>query len=478
MPQSFSIDAGTDKSSSAASQNRPSLLSYFSNIITSARQSATEEFEWLCDALGINREIDQSTQLSQHSRQITNEPIFGRVLPDRHRRSVVRDVSIQTEEPSSPIIPKRFEAYSTLLEQTPIKAKTAHESFSVHSSTNQTYGQSPIESNIRSPPPTKRRLSFALEDHHKKVKNNVQKSGESSSALPERISTSDSISLSTTKKSIDDPLSLSTEDQDKKQKAINLTRKSTIPSNEVNMTPSSPSVKRLAQELEEAISRSYERTSTQQNRETIIVSPMKNMNHLVEDGSSPKNVEQQKRKASLTDAELDLRVDALEKKVRYVKERVMEFSNSFAEEAITSPIPSSSVNPVDNKRTSFSKVLTSRKQDVSTPSIPSTHSPTQHSPILTRRQSMPLSPIRNQSYKPSSFYSNEQQQQQSHSNSLSHWQNLSRTTIDSHKSKMRNIIPLIPHVKLRKTDTIIGPDGTQRPNPFWNEIYNRKRRAL
>ncbi|RCI04196.1 hypothetical protein CU098_012825, partial [Rhizopus stolonifer] len=49
---------------------------------------------------------------------------------------------------------------------------------------------------------------------------------------------------------------------------------------------------------------------------------------------------------------------------------------------------------------------------------------------------------------------------------------------DKHKSKMRELIQLIPNVRLRKTDTIIGPDGREKPNPFWNEIYNPKRRVL
>ncbi|KAI8061851.1 uncharacterized protein B0P05DRAFT_590594 [Gilbertella persicaria] len=49
---------------------------------------------------------------------------------------------------------------------------------------------------------------------------------------------------------------------------------------------------------------------------------------------------------------------------------------------------------------------------------------------------------------------------------------------DKHKSKMRELIQLIPNVRLRKTDTIIGPDGREKPNPFWNEIYNPKRRVF
>ncbi|CEP14636.1 hypothetical protein [Parasitella parasitica] len=47
---------------------------------------------------------------------------------------------------------------------------------------------------------------------------------------------------------------------------------------------------------------------------------------------------------------------------------------------------------------------------------------------------------------------------------------------DTHKSKMKELIQMIPTVRLRKTDTLIGPDGVKRPNPFWNEIYNHGRR--
>lgn len=49
---------------------------------------------------------------------------------------------------------------------------------------------------------------------------------------------------------------------------------------------------------------------------------------------------------------------------------------------------------------------------------------------------------------------------------------------EKHKSTMRELIQLIPGVKLRKTDKILGPDGKERPNPFWNEIYNRGGRKL
>ncbi|KAI8338574.1 hypothetical protein BC941DRAFT_423248 [Chlamydoabsidia padenii] len=41
-----------------------------------------------------------------------------------------------------------------------------------------------------------------------------------------------------------------------------------------------------------------------------------------------------------------------------------------------------------------------------------------------------------------------------------------------HKKSMALIIDQIPTVKLRRTDTIRGPDGQTIPNRFWNEIYN------
>ncbi|EPB89398.1 hypothetical protein HMPREF1544_03767 [Mucor circinelloides 1006PhL] len=47
---------------------------------------------------------------------------------------------------------------------------------------------------------------------------------------------------------------------------------------------------------------------------------------------------------------------------------------------------------------------------------------------------------------------------------------------DQHKSKMQELIKMIPCSRLRKTDTITGPDGVSRPNPFWHEIYNHGRR--
>ncbi|KAL9546738.1 hypothetical protein MBANPS3_006515 [Mucor bainieri] len=49
---------------------------------------------------------------------------------------------------------------------------------------------------------------------------------------------------------------------------------------------------------------------------------------------------------------------------------------------------------------------------------------------------------------------------------------------DQHKSKMKEVIKMIPHFNLRKADTIIGPDGVVRPNPIWLDIYDPKRRRL
>ncbi|KAK4513967.1 uncharacterized protein ATC70_005974 [Mucor velutinosus] len=49
---------------------------------------------------------------------------------------------------------------------------------------------------------------------------------------------------------------------------------------------------------------------------------------------------------------------------------------------------------------------------------------------------------------------------------------------DQHKSKMKEVIKMIPHFNLRKADTIIGPDGVSRPNPIWLDIYDPKRRRL
>ncbi|ORZ15199.1 hypothetical protein BCR42DRAFT_416611 [Absidia repens] len=45
-----------------------------------------------------------------------------------------------------------------------------------------------------------------------------------------------------------------------------------------------------------------------------------------------------------------------------------------------------------------------------------------------------------------------------------------------HRNTMDVIIQQIPQVKLRRTDTIRGPDGQLKPNPFWKEIYNNGKR--
>ncbi|KAI8889506.1 hypothetical protein K501DRAFT_329013 [Backusella circina FSU 941] len=45
---------------------------------------------------------------------------------------------------------------------------------------------------------------------------------------------------------------------------------------------------------------------------------------------------------------------------------------------------------------------------------------------------------------------------------------------EMHKSKMREIITLVPHFKLRKTNMIPGPNGEMISNRFWSEIYQPK----
>ncbi|KAI8369474.1 uncharacterized protein BYT42DRAFT_584587 [Radiomyces spectabilis] len=53
---------------------------------------------------------------------------------------------------------------------------------------------------------------------------------------------------------------------------------------------------------------------------------------------------------------------------------------------------------------------------------------------------------------------------------------LDKTPSSQHKDTMQKIVNAIPHVRLRRTDTITDPDGITRPNPFWNEIYKKSRR--
>ncbi|KAI7892179.1 uncharacterized protein EV154DRAFT_505889 [Mucor mucedo] len=47
---------------------------------------------------------------------------------------------------------------------------------------------------------------------------------------------------------------------------------------------------------------------------------------------------------------------------------------------------------------------------------------------------------------------------------------------EKHKLKMRQLIQAIPFYQLRKADKIIGADGVERPNPFWTEIYGKRSR--
>ncbi|KAL1929616.1 hypothetical protein VTP01DRAFT_1754 [Rhizomucor pusillus] len=45
-----------------------------------------------------------------------------------------------------------------------------------------------------------------------------------------------------------------------------------------------------------------------------------------------------------------------------------------------------------------------------------------------------------------------------------------------HIGVMREIVQQIPHVKLRRTEHVPGPDGSLKTNPFWIEIYDPDRR--
>ncbi|KAI9251440.1 hypothetical protein BDA99DRAFT_521872 [Phascolomyces articulosus] len=53
---------------------------------------------------------------------------------------------------------------------------------------------------------------------------------------------------------------------------------------------------------------------------------------------------------------------------------------------------------------------------------------------------------------------------------------LNKVPSDIHRSSMKEIVQQIPNVKLRRTDILEGPDGSMKPNPFWVEIYEPKRR--
>ncbi|KAI7906255.1 uncharacterized protein BX663DRAFT_499402 [Cokeromyces recurvatus] len=512
MTQSFSINAPSDESSS--SQQHSSIFSYFSNIISAARQSATDEFERFCETIGINQNKKVISQ--QQPKSTMSEPIFGRVLPDLQRRSLVRDVSIQTEPslsssptlnasqlPLSPdrlifnksnftpsssqrsaafknstqsILPPSESSLSVTSKRSPYlplrNNKSHYESFSVQSSIN--HHLEPNETPTPTTPtykaiindeppeaktnvtdfsstrmsPSKRRISTVAEEenhkdysHNKKLKN-IQENNNLSQPVVSQTSPS---SLSPFRKRMmsimDDTTPLY--EETKKQRLSNdsvLTQQ--IPTTWKDIPSPSKPVMRLALELEEAISKLSPVRQEYKSRKSI---ESNNDKSIPVTDNNNKSSSDSTQKTSLTNEELDLRVEALERKVKYVKSKVMEFTNSFDNHL---PSPTSSHLIKENEgNTDLGDVV--RDQQKYTP-------PSYHPSFLSTYEN-PKVP-KSYSDKP----------QQSNNKSL----------LDSHKHKMRQLLPLIPNVKLRKTDTILGPDGVMKPNPFWMEIYNPRRRAI
>ncbi|KAG1138503.1 hypothetical protein G6F37_010473 [Rhizopus arrhizus] len=413
-------------------QKDPSLLTSFVNVISGAKQSATIEFDKFCENIGWRPKPKPVVIRNKYDmvRVQAGQSIHGRILPDRHRHNYVKDAEIQTDDISE----EEFEG---------LKRRSSVSSIS-------------IDREMEEHRPTK----MLRRDYTK----SIQRPNEemiSNQLLKENIMQRPNDDISTCFDSVGESSNNRYAVQSK-----------------VNFTTGSKSVKRLTSELEKIFSAkqppSFKKTKVEHNseRKNENIESKIEKNETKEEKQITKHItpkapppplpllpsaqepRTQKQGYSTASEQLKLeeeRMRLLEKKLGDIHSKMNDFAIRTPND---SPIPSHTVPA--SQHMSISPNRASPIRQISTP--------------ITKRSSFGSISSPRASYNtPSPIKDVSKIFQETPSP-------IPKPT-ERHISKMRVLIQQIPMVQLRKTDKIIGPDGLEKPNPVWHEIYGKKRRV-
>ncbi|ORE02846.1 hypothetical protein BCV72DRAFT_258096 [Rhizopus microsporus var. microsporus] len=447
------------------------IFSSIVDVISNATQSATLEFDKFCETIGwkpTQKPVFKHNKRDE-PRLSTVKSIHGRILEDRYRRTYAKDAEIQTDDLpeeeldryssykadiSSLAVDRRRELYEDEVESERPKKMIKRDT----SSPQRTSYVSPIrrfkENRIREPStssthsnnslsisaPPNQRQSF-MESDHDAVRRN-----------------SDIVTGQKTVKRLTSEL----------EKKFSMTHPPTF---------KRPKIESRSESFTPLVNRDVIMDEVRTTTEPSPPPPPPPSS--VPEPSAPKN------KQSMTASEQlrleEERMQLLEKKVNDINHQISSFVSPDLDE---SPIPSNAASPrpmsVSPRTYSPAKPTSSpifnrnfsERLHISKPtynSSGSSNSNNNSTPIRNTRYSTssPVRDVSRMSYTPSP-----------NRDVQSLFRNASSPIpkpTERHISSMRVLIQQIPFISLRKTDIIIGPDGMEKPNPIWHEIYGRKR---
>ncbi|KAI9280730.1 hypothetical protein BY458DRAFT_487283 [Sporodiniella umbellata] len=472
-------------------QAERSLLSNFVNVISGAKKSATVEFDKFCENIGWKAKPTPVIVHNKHdiARIQARQSIHGRILPDEYRHIIGKDVEIQTDE----FPPEELESYKRRLSSSDMSVDRLSEEYRpVKMNKSRHTPVSPIKERHKSASPIKER-------HTEHTKFSKESDTEHSVA---NANNSSNAALTSLINDYNDYMDIE-------------------PRNSI--TNSSKSVKRLTSELEKIFSAQHpptfkkaktEHKTEQKEPETeqaYVPKAERYSTKLTEKTWEPKtkrrSVSSAESLASIIEGDIRGSVaqtgttttqvppppppPLLPSMQREIEHKQASFNASeklrFEEERML--LLEKKLGDIHYQMNSFVD-RNSNQSPIPSHTIlgpqPIAISPMSASPMRPASSLRSVSPINNSAATPirnTLNLTSSPQINNFHTSSpvrdlISHIQGSSSPIpkpTEKHISKMRVLIQQIPMFQLRKTDTIIGPDGEEKPNPIWHEIYGKRR---